>query len=202
MGLKQSYTILAPVYDAIVASATDAMRRDSLRSLSPQDGDRILLAGVGTGLDLPHLPAAAEYYAMDLTAAMLIRARQRLTPTQNVFLHRANVMHMPYPDNSFDGAVLHLILAVVAEPQRVLAEASRVVKPGGRIHILDKFLRPGQRAPARRMINMLIRHIATRTDVVFEDVLPHAPQLRVISDEPCLAGGWFRRIQLQKHSEA
>lgn len=198
MGLKQSYTLIAPVYDAIVAAATDGMRRDSLHALEPQDGDRILLGGVGTGLDLPYLPDNAEYFAMDLTAAMLARARQRLAPDLSVHLHQANVMHMPYPDNSFDGVVLHLILAVVAEPHRVLAEASRVVKPGGRVFILDKFLRPGQRAPARRLINKIIRHIATRTDVVFEEVLPHAPQLSIISDEPCLAGGWFRRIQLQK----
>lgn len=199
MGLKQSYTLIAPVYDAIVAAATEPMRRDSLHTLEPEDGDRVLLAGVGTGLDLPHLPSNAEYFAMDLTSAMLERARQRLAPTHRVHLHRANVMQMPYPDNCFDSVVLHLILAVVAEPHRVLAEACRVIKPGGHILVLDKFLRPGQRAPGRRLMNLVIRHIATRTDVVFEDALRHAPQLSVISDVPCLAGGWFRRIQLQKH---
>lgn len=189
------------MYDAIVSNATAAMRRDSLRALNPGEGAQILLAGVGTGLDLPYLPANADYFAMDLTAAMLSRARQRRTPAQRIYLHRANVMQMPYADASFDCVVLHLILAVVAEPQHVLAEASRVLKPGGRIMILDKFLRPGQRAPMRRLLNILIRHIATRTDVVFEDILPHAPALQVLSNEPCLAGGWFRRIQLQKHSE-
>lgn len=198
MGLKQSYTLLAPIYDTIVSSATAPMRRDSLRALSTRAEDRVLLAGVGTGLDIPYLPEHADYFAMDLTAAMLLRARQRLMPAQRIYLHRANVMQMPYADNSFDSVVLHLILAVVAEPHSVLAEATRVLKPGGRILILDKFLRPGQRAPMRRLLNLLIRHIATRTDVVFEDLLPHAPQLRLLSDEPCIAGGWFRRIQLQK----
>jgi phosphatidylethanolamine/phosphatidyl-N-methylethanolamine N-methyltransferase len=199
MGLKQSYTVLAPMYDAIVSTATQAMRRDSLATLDPRDDDRILLAGVGTGLDLPYLPANADYFAMDLTAAMLSRARQRCHPAQRIHLHRANVMQMPYADASFDSVVLHLILAVVAEPHRVLAEASRVLKPGGRIIILDKFLRPGQRAPVRRLLNLVIRHVATRTDVIFEEILPHAPALQVLSNEPCLAGGWFRRIQLQKH---
>ena len=91
-----------------------------------------------------------------------------------------------------------IILAVVAEPQQVLAEAARVVKPGGQILILDKFLRPGQRAPFRRLLNLITRHIATRTDVVFEDLLTQIPALQLIQDEPSLAGGWFRRIQLQK----
>lgn len=199
MGLKQSYTLLAPVYDAIVSSATAPMRRDSLRTLSVNENDRVLLAGVGTGLDIPYLPTNAEYFAMDLTAAMLQRAQQRIAiHSPRLYLHRANVMQMPYPDDSFDHIVLHLILAVVAEPQQVLRETARVLKPGGRILILDKFLRPGQRAPMRRLMNLLIRHIATRTDVVFEDLLPHAPALEIISDVPCLAGGWFRRIQLQK----
>jgi phosphatidylethanolamine/phosphatidyl-N-methylethanolamine N-methyltransferase len=200
MGLKQSYTVLAPVYDAIVSSATAPLRRESLRNLITTDNDRVLLAGVGTGLDIPYLPANAQYFAMDLTAAMLVRARQRLSPQHRIYLHRANVMQMPYADASFDSVVLHLILAVVSEPHTVLAEASRVLKPGGRILILDKFLRPGQRAPVRRLLNVLSRHIATRTDVVFEELLRQASALQVISDEPCLAGGWFRRIQLQKSS--
>ena len=198
MGLKQSYTLLAPIYDAIVSTATAPMRRDSLQALTTTDGDRVLLAGFGTGLDIPYLPVNVDYFAMDLTAAMLMRARQRLAPSHRIYLHRANVMQMPYADNSFDSVVLHLILAVVAEPHTVLIEAARVLKPGGRLLILDKFLRPGQRAPMRRLMNLFIRHIATRTDVVFEELLPHSPRLQLISDEPCLAGGWFRRIQLQK----
>jgi len=201
MGLQHSYTLLAPLYDAIVSTATAPMRRDSLAALPVAENDRVLLAGVGTGLDFPYLPASADYYAMDLTTAMLVRARQRRSEARQIFLHRADVMQMPYSDASFDSVVLHLILAVVPEPIRVLQEASRTLKPGGRIQILDKFLRQGQRAPGRRLLNVLIRHIATRTDVVFEEVLAEVPSLQVVSDEPCFAGGWFRRIQLQKPVE-
>jgi len=198
MGLQHSYTVLAPLYDAIVTRATAPMRRDSLRSLTPLQDSRILIAGFGTGLDIPYLPTGADYFAMDLTAAMLVRARPRLQPEHRIYLHRANVMQMPYADACFENVILHLILAVVPAPERVLMEAARVLKPGGRILILDKFIRPGQRAPMRRLLNLFFRHIATRTDVVFENLLPHAPSLQLISDEPCIAGGWFRRIQLQK----
>jgi len=198
MGLQHSYTVLAPLYDAIVTRATAPMRRDSLRSLTPLQDSRILIAGFGTGLDIPYLPTGADYFAMDLTAAMLVRARPRLQPEHRIYLHRANVMQMPYADASFENVILHLILAVVPAPERVLMEAARVLKPGGRILVLDKFIRLGQRAPMRRLLNLFFRHIATRTDVVFENLLPHAPSLQLISDEPCIAGGWFRRIQLQK----
>ena len=64
--------------------------------------------------------------------------------------------------------------------------------------MLDKFLRRGELAPARRLINLLSRHVATRTDVVFEQLVENVPQLRVVKDEPALLGGWFRLIQLEK----
>jgi hypothetical protein len=53
-------------------------------------------------------------------------------------------------------------------------------------------------APARRLLNLLTRHIATCTDVVFERVVEKVPQLRVVKNEPALLGGWFRLIELEK----
>lgn len=198
MSLKHSYTLLAPMYDGIVRAATEPMRRASLQTMPVRAEDVILLAGFGTGLDVPHLQSGADYFAMDLTPAMLRRARQRITPRTDIHLHSADVMNMPYADASFDKIVLHLILAVVPHPLLVLQESARVLRPGGRIWILDKFLRPGQIAPLRRTLNIFIRHIATRTDVVFEDLLEKTDSLHRISDEPAIAGGWFRRIILEK----
>ncbi len=73
-----------------------------------------------------------------------------------------------------------------------------MLKPGGTVIILDKFLRPQQTALLRRALNPLSRRIATRMDVVFEDVSSAVPQLQKVSDIPLLAGGWFRGIVLQK----
>jgi hypothetical protein len=50
-------------------------------------------------------------------------------------------------------------------------------------------------------MNPLVSRVATRLDVVFEDALAAAPTLVVESDEPALAGGWFRRIRLVKRAE-
>ena len=70
--------------------------------------------------------------------------------------------------------------------------------PGGVILILDKFLRRGQRAPLRRLLHPIAARVVTRLDVVFEDVLPRVPGLRLVSDDPAFAGGWFRRIRLER----
>ncbi len=199
MGLRFSYTLLAPIYDAAIASATHSMRLDSIRRLDTNTPQHILINGIGTGLDLPHLPSIHQYTATDLTPAMLNRCEARLHQYPlDMQLQLADVMQLPFEDNHFDAVLMNLILAVVPEPLQALQEACRVLRPGGRIFILDKFLRPGELAPTRRLLNILIRHIATRTDVVFEELLHACPQLQLIDDQPSRFAGWFRLIDLEK----
>lgn len=199
MGLRFSYTLLAPIYDAAVASATHSMRLDSLQRLDTTTPQRILINGVGTGLDLPHLPTIHQYTATDLTPAMLKRCEDRMRQLElDMQLEIADVMQLPYDDNHFDTVLMNLILAVVPDPLKALEEACRVLRPGGKILILDKFLRPGQLAPTRRLLNLIIRHVATRTDVVFEELLEACPQLILVEDRPTRFAGWFRLIDLEK----
>jgi ubiquinone/menaquinone biosynthesis C-methylase UbiE len=131
---------------------------------------------------------------------MLRRAEKRARKTGiDIKLECADSLNLPFRNESFDIIIMHLILAVVPEPERALLEADRVLRKNGRIFILDKFLKPGQFAPIRRSMNTILRHVATRTDVVFEDVLSHS-RLHLVSDQPALAGGWFRLIELAKIS--
>lgn len=198
MSLKQSYTLIAPLYDTFVTAATRGLRKRSLAAL-PADAPRdVLLLGVGTGLDLPHLPPQHRYVGLDLTAAMLKQARPRAAMLDCVLL-RGDAQRLPFRAASFDSVVLHLILAVVPEPTFCIAEVARVLRPGGQVLILDKFLRPGE-GGWKRWLNPLTRRIATRLDVVFEEVMESAASLRVTANEAVLAGGWFRLIRLQKSS--
>jgi phosphatidylethanolamine/phosphatidyl-N-methylethanolamine N-methyltransferase len=198
MPLERSYTLLAPLYDLVVsARAFDRARQASLTSLHASGASDVLLSGVGTGLDLPHLPLTHRYVALDLTRAMLTRALRRASDL-NISWIQGDSEALPFPDNLFDYVVLHLIVAVVPHPEHALAEAARVTKSGGTLLVFDKFLPRGSRATLRRMLNPIMSRIATRTDVVFEDVLDTVPRLRVLRDEPAFARGWFRLITLQK----
>jgi phosphatidylethanolamine/phosphatidyl-N-methylethanolamine N-methyltransferase len=198
LSLKRSYTLLAPFYDLVVsARAFEEARRKSLAPLDASGVSDVLLSGVGTGLDLPHLPLTHRYVALDLTRAMVMRALRRASGL-NITWVQGDSEALPFADDFFDHVVLHLIVAVVPRPERALAEAARVTKTAGTLFVFDKFLPRGSRAPFRRMVNPLASRIATRTDVVLEDVLDAVPRLRVLSDEPAFARGWFRLIRLQK----
>jgi len=195
--LKLSYTLLSPFYDLVVGTAFAAARRASLAALPPSGNDRVLVNGVGSGLDLPFLPRGHRYVGLDLTPAMLARCGRRAVGLDFAAV-QGDSLSLPFRDASFDHAVLHLILAVVPDAALALAETARVVRPGGGLLILDKFLRPGQSAPLRRLLNPLAARVATRLDVVFDDILRQVPCLRVVSDEPAGGGGWFRRIRLKR----
>ena len=197
MSLRYSYTLIAPIYDLVIAAATRSARIKSIAALGDAPPGRVLLAGVGTGLDLPHLPGQHDYTGIDLTAAMLRRSRPRAAgrdyqPVQG------SVLALPFGDAHFDHVILHLILAVVPDPAQALREAVRVTRPGGQLLVFDKFLRPGQRAPLRRALTPLTMCLATRMDVVLETLLSDLRDIRVENDEEALAGGWFRRVRLRR----
>ncbi|MGB8516656.1 MAG: class I SAM-dependent methyltransferase, partial [Gallionella sp.] len=168
--LRMSYSVIAPLYDALAARGLQAARSRSLQSLPHENPSQVLISGVGTGLDLPMLPALHHYTALDFNAAMLARAKPR-GKNLSVDFVLGDSMNLPFSDARFDHVILHLITAVVPEPQRCLSEAARVLKPGGTIILFDKFLQPKQNAPLRRALTPLSRRLATRMDVVFEEVL-------------------------------
>ena len=197
MSLTRSYRWIAPIYDRLVALPSSGARRASLRRIPSGPPLQILMSAVGTGLDLPYLPAGHRYVATDLVEAMLLRARERASRL-DCLLVRADSTRLPFAPERFDIVILHLIVAVVARPAAVLAEAARVTRAGGTLLVLDKFLPPGRPAPLRRLLSPLAGRIATRLDVVFEDVLAEVRGLKVVSDEPVAVGGWFRSIVLEK----
>jgi ubiquinone/menaquinone biosynthesis C-methylase UbiE len=194
------YTLWSPFYDALVAQVGfDDIRRQSIEQLHLRPGDRVLIDGAGTGLDLPHVPPGVEITAVDVTPAMLARLSRRASALG--LSVRAQVMdarRLGFEDASFDAVVLHLILAVMPEPGRGLGEAVRVLKPGGRIAVFDKFLGDDQEATAgRRLLNLVMKALFTDMNRRFGPLL-RPTTLIVERDEPVAFGGMYRSITLRK----
>lgn len=199
MSLKHTYSLIAFIYDPLIEKATAHWRQHSLNLIDPEIDKKVLINGIGSGLDIPFLKTGCEYTGTDITPAMLNKAKSRAEISDcNIELEIADSMNLPYKDNSFDLVIMHLILAVVPDTEKALKEASRVLKPGGKIHVFDKFLKSGQLAPCRRILNFFMQHIATRTDVVFEPLIQKQPELTLKHDEPALANGWFRFMVIEK----
>lgn len=204
MSLRQTYRLWAPIYDLMLKQATRAARSRNLEELGTMEGKALAIIGIGSGLDLDlfNERTRPEYcVGLDITRAMLKRAQARGDASSfPVRLIEADAMNTPLRSQQFDVVLLHLILAVVPKPERALAEASRILKPGGRIVIFDKFLHHHQKAPLRRLISPLLGMLATRTDVELEPLLAAHPELTLTRDESLLARGWFRGITLIKNA--
>jgi ArsR family transcriptional regulator len=79
----------------------------------------------------------AHVVAVDASAPMLQAAKRRLHGLDNVDLRRGELEALPIDDGRLDAATLMLVLHHVPEPEKALAEVARVVKPGGRVLVVD-----------------------------------------------------------------
>ena len=94
--------------------------------------------GCGTGQLMAALaPFVARVVGVDESATMLASARRRLDGLANVELHEAALESLPLAEQSLDAAVLSLVLHHAVEPGDVLREAARVLRPGGRLLVVD-----------------------------------------------------------------
>jgi ArsR family transcriptional regulator len=94
--------------------------------------------GCGTGqVSAALAPFVGRVIAVDASAAMLQAAKKRLHDFDNVDLRRGELEALPIDDDRLDATTLMLVLHHVPEPERALAEVARVLKPGGRLVVVD-----------------------------------------------------------------
>jgi ArsR family transcriptional regulator len=94
--------------------------------------------GCGTGqVSAALAPFVARVVAVDSSAAMLQAARRRLQGLQNVDLRRGDIEALPIDDGRLDAATVMLVLHHVPQPALALADVARVLKPGGRLILVD-----------------------------------------------------------------
>ena len=193
------YALWSPLYDLAVKPFAAARRR-SLEVLDLRPGERVLISGVGTGADLPLIPAGVEVTGTDITPEMLRHAAAQGRP--GVTLRLMDSAALEFPDAHFDAVVLHLILAVMDDPVGGLREAARVLRPGGRIVVFDKFLPDrAQASLPRRLLNVVLTRLFSDINRRFGDLLEAVgPGLEVLRDDPAGFKGAYRILLLRKRT--
>jgi len=120
----------------------------------------VLDVGTGTGQSLPHFAPYINVIGVDLSADMLARARK---PVVRKKLHNISSLFemdtadLKFIDGYFDAVLATFVMSVVPDPQKVLAEMARVIRPGGRIYLFNHFKAD---AKDRKVLSLVERRMA------------------------------------------
>jgi arsenite methyltransferase len=129
-------------------------------------GETVLDLGSGGGIDVllsaRGVGPSGKAYGLDMTDEMLALARenQRKAGAQNVEFLKGEIENIPLPDNSVDVIISNCVINLSGDKDRVLAEAFRVLRPGGRFAVSDVVVRGEVPAAIRRSVELWIGCVA------------------------------------------
>lgn len=203
-GVATAYDRWAPIYDLVFGNVFAAGRREAI-VVAEQIGGRILEVGVGTGISLPHYSADNLIHGVDISAAMLEKAKERVER-----LGLANVAEivqmdaeaLRYADNSFDVVVAQYLITSVPDPERALDELVRVVRPGGEIVITTRVgAGRGLRGSIEKLLMPITSRLGFRTEFPwtrYEQWAARTPQVHLIEQRELPPLGHFSLVRYRK----
>ncbi len=133
------HPIFARLYDKLSVVAEAAGSREHRTELLAGLSGRVIEVGAGTGLNFAHYPSAvSEVVAVEPEPHLRAKAVEAATSaTVAITVTDATAGDLPHGEATFDAAVYSLVLCSVADPAAALAEAHRVVKPGGELRFYE-----------------------------------------------------------------
>jgi phosphatidylethanolamine/phosphatidyl-N-methylethanolamine N-methyltransferase len=169
--MEKAYARWAPVYDVLCGPVFLSGRR-AAASAARAVGGRILEIGVGTGLSFDDYDDTTEITGIDMSEPMIARARERANTGRYPFVKELAVMdahNLSYSDASFDCVVAQFVITLVEDPERVLSECARVLRPGGQIILVNHlYSENGLAAAVERLLAQKARKLGLRPEFPFQ----------------------------------
>jgi demethylmenaquinone methyltransferase/2-methoxy-6-polyprenyl-1,4-benzoquinol methylase len=140
--VRRLYGLVAGIYDFRVGPFLRG-RKHALDALRPNPGDTVLDLACGTGLNFAHIiewiGPKGRIVGVDFTRPMLNRAQRKVDRHQwdNVTLVEGDATDLPLAAASCDAVLCSYAMAIIPDYRRAIAEAVRVLKPGGRLVLLE-----------------------------------------------------------------
>lgn len=204
--LQKAYARWAPVYDLIFGAVFDRGRQAAVAA-AEQVGGRILEVGVGTGISLPGYSSENRIIGIDLSEAMLRKARRRVANLSLTNVENLEVMdaeHLSFPDSSFDVVVASHVISTVPNPEAALDECARMVRPGGEMILLSRI---GADAGLRRLVELrlqpIVRQLGWRAQFPwrrFARWIERRPDMRLVERRPMPPFGHFSLLRFVKRA--
>jgi len=154
------------------------------------EGETVLDLGSGGGIDVllsaKRVGPTGKVYGLDMTDEMLALANEnkRRAAVENVEFLKGEIEHIPLPDQSVDVVISNCVINLSLDKARVLQEAFRVLKPGGRLAVSDVVVRGEAPADVRRNMELWIGCVAgALEEMAYRDLLADAG-FRSVDVEP------------------
>lgn len=198
--VRQAYRRWAPVYDNTFGRIVEAAVRVVTARANCFSG-RLLEAGVGTGLALPHYGPSLKVTGVDLSPDMLAKARARVSragQTNIEALLEMDATALDFPDSSFDVTAAMFVMTVVPDPAQVMRELARVTKPSGTVLICNHFsVEKGLRGALERGLARYAARLGWRPEFPVEAVLV-CGDLLLVRRTPVKPFGFFTLLEFRK----
>src|SRR6266566_4127751 len=194
----RTYRLFSGSYDFLFGPVFHPGRKEAVRIANDRPGQQILEVGVGTGLSLPFFRKDARVTGIDVSTAMLDKARRRVARrklSQVEALVEMDAEKLSFPDDSFDSVIALYVASVVPNPAKFAAEMRRVCIPGGTIVIVNHFTSENLllRSMEKRL-GRLARHIGFHADFPF-DAFRSASRLSIREVRPSNLFGYWKLLR-------
>ncbi len=172
------YSEFSHLYDKIFERIFFPRIARVLASLQIPHGARVLELGVGTGLSLSAYPQQCDVLGVDLAQDMLDRAADKVRDRgwKHITLRQMDALNLDLLSDSFDYVTAFHVVSVVPDAARMMAEARRVCRPGGKLVIINHFRseRP-LIGPLVDLADPVTRKLGWRTTLKLVDIIDGAP---------------------------